>query len=115
VLLDAGSLATATDWTQFCLQQADRILLGTPGGPVPDAVRSRPELGGCDLVIIGVEAGRGALDGWALAVDPIESHVVRADRPGDDMARLARRLTGNSIGIVLVRRRRAGVPSYRRA
>ena len=101
VLLDAGSLATATDWTQFCLQQADRILLVTAGGPVPDAVRGRPELRGCDLVLIGVEPGRGALDGWAQAVDPIESHVVRADRPDDDMARLARRLTGNSIGIVL--------------
>ncbi len=101
VLLDAGSLAAVTDWTQFCLQQADRILLVTAGGPVPGAVRARPELRGCDLVIVGVAPGRGALDGWASALDSIESHVLRADRLDADLARLARRLTGNSIGIVL--------------
>ncbi len=101
VLLDAGPLASASDWTQFCLQQADRILLVTAGGPVPDAARSRPELRGCDLVVLLAAPGRGQLDGWADALDPIESHVLRADRMEADIARLARRLSGNAIGVVL--------------
>ena len=101
VLLSAGSVVSPTVWSEFCLQQADRILAVTAGGSVPDAVRERPELRGCDLVAFDVEQGGGALDGWASVLDPVESHLVRSGELAADLDRMARRLNGRSVGIVL--------------
>ena len=42
VLLDGGSAPDGEPWTEFCLQQADRILAVTGGGPVPEAARGSP-------------------------------------------------------------------------
>jgi NTE family protein len=102
VLLDGGSLAAGSRWGAFCLQQADRILAVTAGGPVPAALAERAELRGCDLVAYDVASGSGRLAGWADALQPIETHLVRAgaDR-GGDLARMARRLSGRSVGVVL--------------
>jgi predicted acylesterase/phospholipase RssA len=83
----------------FCLQQADRILAVTGGGPVPPALGEHPELRACDLV--AYHAAPGELDGWAAALDPFESHVIREAEFNADIARMARRLSGTSIGIVL--------------
>ena len=88
-------------WTEFCLQQADRILAVTAGGSVPDGLGQRPELRGCDLVVHDVALRSGALESWADALDPIESHVVRASHLDQDLARAARRLSGRSVGVVL--------------
>ncbi|MFZ0043519.1 MAG: MFS transporter, partial [Solirubrobacteraceae bacterium] len=101
VLLDAGNLDHAAPWNEFCLQQADRILAVTVGGPLPEVVRTRPELRGCDLVVVDARPGTGALEGWAQALEPIESHAVRSPSRVQDIARLGRRLTGRSVGIVL--------------
>ncbi len=101
VVLSVDSALSLTAWGEFCLQQADRIVAVTAGGPVPDALAGRPELRGCDLVAYDIAPGSGTLAGWATALDPIESHVVRADEREDDLARLARRLCGRSIGVVL--------------
>jgi NTE family protein len=101
VLLAGGSVLSREPWTEFCLQGADRILVVTAGGPVPDALRDRPELRGCDLVAYDVTPGNGALDGWAALLDPIETHVVRSARLEADLDRAARRLSGRSVGIVL--------------
>jgi NTE family protein len=101
VLLAAGSINGAEPWTEFCLQQADRILALTAGGPVPAPVSARSELRGCDLVIYQPADGQGALEGWADALDPIESHLIRSDAADDDLERIARRLSGRSVGIVL--------------
>jgi NTE family protein len=98
VLLSAG-FTLGEPWTRFCLQQADRILAVTSGGPVPPAVGQYPELQGCDLV--AYDAAPGALSGWAAALDPAGSHVIREAEFGADVARMARRLAGTSIGIVL--------------
>jgi EmrB/QacA subfamily drug resistance transporter len=98
VLLVGGS-ALHEPWTKFCLQQADRILAVTGGGPVPFALGNYPELQGCDLV--AYDAAPGALAGWAAALDPAGSHLIRETELGADIARIARRLTGNSVGIVL--------------
>src|SRR5437764_419533 len=65
VLLAAGSLGSGAPWTEFGLQQADRILAVTAGGPVPEGLRERPELRGCDLVVHDVLPGTHALEGWA--------------------------------------------------
>lgn len=101
VLLAAGSALSSAPWTEFSLQQADRILVLSGGGPVPAALRERPELRGCDLVAYDVQPGSGALDGWAALLDPIESHALREAELDADVARVARRLSGRSVGVVL--------------
>jgi NTE family protein len=88
-------------WREFCLQQADRIVVLTGGGPLPDGLQLRPELRGCDLVAYDVAPGAGALEAWTTALDPIESHIVRRATFDDDVARAARRLSGRSVGLVL--------------
>ena len=99
VLLVGGSDLQREPWTKFCLQQADRILAVTAGGPVPPELGKYPELQGCDLV--AYNAPPGELDGWADALDPAESHLIRETESGADIARAARRLSGTSVGIVL--------------
>ncbi len=98
VLLDAGALSAPTAWTDFCLRQADRILAVTRGGEPDPALAGRADLRGCDLVIRC--AGRDYSPAWGESLEPDESHVVREERFDEDVARLARRLTGNSLGIV---------------
>jgi EmrB/QacA subfamily drug resistance transporter len=87
------------EWTEFCLQHADRILAVTHGGAVAEMVGRRRELRGCDLV--GFDARPGSLAGLAATLEPIEAHVLRSEQLEADVARLARRLSGQSVGIVL--------------
>jgi hypothetical protein len=68
VLLIGGFAVQPEPWTTFCLQQADRILALTAGGPVPPALARFPELQACDLVAYDTAAGE--LDGWATALHP---------------------------------------------
>jgi NTE family protein len=101
LLLVGGSAFDWDPWTEFCIQQADRILaIGSGGEPTP-ARASRPELRGCDLVALDVAEGSGVLSGWAATLEPTETHAIRAQSAGADVDRLARRLTGNSVGAVL--------------
>ena len=101
VVLEGGSLVTGGLWLEFCLQQADRILAVTADGTFPDTVRERRELRGCDLVAYDVSAGVGALEKLAALLEPVESHVLRELERDSDIQRLARRLSGHSVGIVL--------------
>jgi len=98
VLLTSRS-ALHDPWTKFSLQQADRILVVTAGGPVPPAIGQYPELQACDLV--AYDARPGALAGWAAVLDPAGSHVIREAELDTDISRIARRLSGTSVGIVL--------------
>jgi len=101
VLLVAAATTSDEPWTQFCLQQGDRLLAiaheAMPAGAAP-----RLELRGCDLVAYGVAPGSGALAGWAESLEPLETHAL-SDGPELDagVARIARRLSGRSLGIVL--------------
>jgi EmrB/QacA subfamily drug resistance transporter len=89
-------------WTAFVLQQADRVLALTAGGPVPEGVSGVAALQHCDLVAWGVDGGSGALAGWCDALDPIETHTCgSSDDVSVDARRIARRLTGRSVGVVL--------------
>ena len=101
VLLDGGTVGSGRPWDEFCLQQADRILALTYADRPPDGRLVRPELRGCDLVLLDVATDTGSIDGWAPLLEPIESHVVRSASAGDDIERMARRLSGRSTGIVL--------------
>jgi NTE family protein len=87
-------------WTDFCLRQADRIVL--VGSAAAGAVGPHPpELRGCDLVTWDVVPGSGALAAWAAAVEPVSTHAVRQSTVAADVALLARRLAGRSVGVVL--------------
>lgn len=101
VILAGGSVLRGERWTEFCLQQADRVLAVTAGGPVPEELHRRPELRGCDLVVYDVSPGSGELEGWATLLEPIEAHVVREQQLEADLDRAARRLSGRSVGVVL--------------
>ena len=99
VLLVGGSALARSPWAEFCLQQGDRILAATTGGSVPPGLSDIAELHGCDLLVY--DSAPGDLGGWADAIDPLESHVIREPELKADAARLARRLSGTSLGIVL--------------
>jgi EmrB/QacA subfamily drug resistance transporter len=100
VLLLGASAGTGDAWTEFCLQQADRVLVAGRGGDaalLPD----RSELLGCDLVAYDVAPGSGALAAWARRLDPVECHALDPRAIDASIDRLARRLAGRSVGVVL--------------
>ena len=101
VLLDAGAVGSGRPWDKFCLQQADRILALTYADREPDPGLVGPELVGCDLVLLDATPGTARVSGWAALLDPVESHVIRTSSPDEDIERMARRLSGRSVGIVL--------------
>jgi NTE family protein len=101
VILNSGMVSEATPWLEFSLQQADRILAVSAGAADLAWLDDRPELRGCDLVAYDVQPGSGALAACAAALEPIECHLVRRATFEEDLARMARRLSGRSVGIVL--------------
>jgi NTE family protein len=99
IVLSAGTIAEATPWTEFSIAHADRILaVATGTGP---AARKAAELRGCDLVARDVAVGSGALTAIAEELAPLESHQLARETFDADVARIARRITGRSLGIVL--------------
>jgi predicted acylesterase/phospholipase RssA len=85
------------DWRAFCLRQADRIVLfARPGDPVvqDDALR------GCDLAWHAPGSG-DELGRWLAALRPARRHLVIEGRIEAGIERLARRLAGRSVGVVL--------------
>ena len=115
VLLEGGSALSGDPWTEFCVQQADRILVVTAGGPVPGALGERPELRGCDLVAYDVSPRirRAERVGGGARSDRVPSDPERRvrGRPGTRRAAPERTLGRDRA----VRRRRAGVRAHRRA
>lgn len=100
VLLVVDAAASADPWAAFCLQQADRILaIAAPDTPAH--VVQHAELHGCDLVGWDATAVSGGLDAVTAALQPVTSHVLAPATAVADVARLARRLAGRSVGIVL--------------
>jgi EmrB/QacA subfamily drug resistance transporter len=101
-VLVGGHILNPDPWTRFCLQQADRILVVTRGGPVPAGVAVPPEVIGCDLVSYDVRPGDGDLAPWVSTLTPVTTHTVDLQgAPAHGLDRLARRLAGRSVGLVL--------------
>ena len=93
LLLDTGD----PDWSAFCRRQADRVLAvasGVPGTEAPD-----PVLEGCEAVLVAARPGQTTA--WLGRLRPRAHHHVAADAFAADVARIARRLTGRSLGLVL--------------
>ena len=99
VVLAAGPRSSA-GWRRFCVQQADRILIvAAPGDTIEGELE--PALHEADLVACDVQPGSGALAEIVEVIEPIEHHLIRSEQRATDIARLARRLSGRSVGLVL--------------
>jgi EmrB/QacA subfamily drug resistance transporter len=99
VLLVCGPGGRSDGWDEFCLSRADRVIaVGVPGAGAPPA---REALEGCDLVMLGVSPGAGELTDLVELLGPSGIFAVSDDSPSEDIARMARRLAGRSLGVVL--------------
>jgi NTE family protein len=83
------------EWADFCLRQADRVLLVADGPPPA----SLPAAEGCDVALLGAPTAQ-TVAAWRTAFSPRAQHVVPADDDGS-AGRVARRLAGRSLGLVL--------------
>jgi predicted acylesterase/phospholipase RssA len=86
-----------SEWSRFCLRQADRVLLATnagapPASPLPD---------GCDVVFLEAPTA-SEVAAWSARAGFRAHHIVpwESDLP-QAARRIARRLTGQSLGLVL--------------
>ncbi len=83
-------------WRAFALRQSDRVLVFTDGrGPRGAAAMVR----GAELAFVGNPSSAAIAD-WLDEVEP-RAHYVVPDGDADAVARVARRLTGRSLGVVL--------------
>ena len=97
-----------TPWTQRCVGQADRLLLlGEAGaspepGPVEEAIGRRGLLVRKELILLHPEGTRqpSGTAGWLARRDLHAHHHIRRGDPAH-MERLARRLAGRALGLVL--------------
>jgi NTE family protein len=100
VLLVSGEPAGAGVWADFCLRQADRILLVAVGAP--RAGVDPPRASGRREVLLVGDARPGWLAGW---LDALEAPGGRRVGPPSDwgarLRPLARSLTGRSTALVL--------------
>ena len=100
VLLYAGCLAAADEWTRACLRQADRVVLLVDTAPELKLLESLQIPVGSDVVLLG-GASQARLDRALRRLDPRASHRVRPDAEAEGVARVARRLAGLSVGLAL--------------
>ena len=94
VLLQAGLDGSA--WSAFCVRQADRVVIATEGG-LPADLAPPP---GSDLVFLHTPSIE-EVAAWTDAGTRAHYVVTSEDALPDATRRLARRLTGRSLGIVL--------------
>jgi predicted acylesterase/phospholipase RssA len=109
VIMVCGSGERSSAWNEFCLSRADRVL-AVVDETMPDEQEGRPAsydswltgVHGCDLVGYGLQPGSGDLAGWIARLAPASTFAISADGDRrDDVARMARRLAGRSVGVVL--------------
>lgn len=105
VLLVADADATddraSTEWRDFCLRQADTVVLVARSDTTPPATPLSPApLRQPDIVLRGPSAGPGVLAAWVASTDAWQLTLAGADLAGD-LRSLADRLSGRSLGLVL--------------
>lgn len=100
VLLVAAAANPDDPWTHFCLRQSDRVV-GLASRPrdaraTPPAARLR----GCDLAYLVSAGAEPPLQEWMDALAPRSTHILRAGTTSG-LRRMARRLAGRALGVVL--------------
>jgi NTE family protein len=110
VLLSARSPEAGDPWTRFCLRQADRVVcvatgppaawLTAPGGG-PPVLAGKAAVQGCELVLAGTDGTDELLAAWRDAAAPRSVRLTGPEPGRADLARLARRIGGRSVGVVL--------------
>jgi predicted acylesterase/phospholipase RssA len=101
VLLVAASSEARDEWTEYCVRQADRVIgVATRpyGGTMPP--QALDSLRGCDLAFQAAPGVEPDLSGWLDALQPRALYLLRAGSD-DGAARMARRLAGVAVGVVL--------------
>ena len=99
VVLAGGLHGDGDAWTDACVRQADRVLLVV--ADVAAAARAKDLPRGCDLVLLSAPGSAGT-DALLDAIAPRATYRVGAgERRAEDVAALARRLAGRSVGVVL--------------
>lgn len=97
VVLCGGSGAE-DGWLRCCLRQADRVVLMIDAHTASwRSIPERDRLSGCTAVLLD-PPGDPAISKLLDALAPRTTHRVRG---GDDVRRLARRLAGRAVGLVL--------------
>jgi predicted acylesterase/phospholipase RssA len=85
-----------SDWAAHCLRQADRVLIVATGPPPDVALQT-----GADVVFLREPSVDDVAD-WYERATPRAHHVItNASDVPDAARRIARRLTGRSVGLVL--------------
>ena len=101
VVLAGGVLGSPGTWTEACLRQADRVLLTVQTAPAVEQLGERSLLLGSDVVLLGPHGDAGT-DRLLSALEPRTTYRVRdGARRRADIAAVARRLAGRSVGLVL--------------
>jgi NTE family protein len=123
VVMLCGGEVGGNGWDEFCMARADRIVAlvgGSAGQGSSGASLGADRTGssdrhaggsdkvvrglkGCDLAGYGVELGSGALADWIARLAPAGVHAIRSEHGWreEDVARMARRLAGRAVGVVL--------------
>jgi EmrB/QacA subfamily drug resistance transporter len=98
--LDSEELWAAPQHPQ--LARAGRILAVTAGGPVPFMLQGRADLRGSDVLLLEGPVGTRGFGLWLDVLQARARHVAPAGAGFEPaLARVARRLTGRSVGLVL--------------
>jgi NTE family protein len=98
VLLVAERIEAGDEWARFCVEQADRVVVVTRCEGVPPELPHDVER---DLLLLGLVEGSGSAQPWIAALRPRSTYRVSERDRSRDLDRVARRLSGRSIGIVL--------------
>jgi predicted acylesterase/phospholipase RssA len=100
VLLITGSADEQDPWTAFCLRQADRVVAVAGPAAVSPALPAR--MRGADLAFCARDDRAGGIGPWIEALDPARRYLLRdGDGSAAGAERMARRLAGRAVGVVL--------------
>jgi NTE family protein len=101
VLMVCGSGEQSSAWDDFCRSRADRILSVIDAGAPPGESDTADALRGSDMVALSVRPGSGSLAPWLEHLSPGAVFAISRNSSAEDVARMARRLCGRSVGVVL--------------
>lgn len=90
------------EWTRFCVRSADRVVLLARGGRPPSWALDDPTLAQRDLAFVGAPLSVHGIREHLERLKPTAQHHLGSGmRAPTDIARLARRLSGRAVGLVL--------------